>query len=284
MGTSHLLPFLLAAAVAAAPAPASAAPGDAPAWTLEAFRAAATASGRKMALAEAGFRAIRQRREKAILEAEAYLKGKFGQADARVMEAFRQVPREFFHFNYQTKISFADSAYEIPAKPWAVGYGSALSDYLGQLYMTQLAEPKSDQTVLEIGTGSGYQIALLSRLVKEAYSVEILEPLGQGVAQIFAPLGYQNVRTRVGDGYFGWPEVAGGFDLIIVTCAATFVPPDLLKQLKPGGKLIIPIGQPFKRGQFLYIYTKDAQGKVHSRKDMGVYFIPMKGAIEKSAP
>ena len=143
--------------------------------------------------------------------------------------------------------------------------------------MTQLCAPKKDYVVLEIGTGSGYQISLLSRMVKEAYSIEIIKPLGEKVSKIFAPLGYNNVHTKVGDGWYGWPEVQGGFDIIIVTCSAQSVPPPLLQQLKPGGKMVIPIGQPYKRGQFLYVYTKDPDGKVHSRKDMGVYFIPMTG-------
>ena len=122
----------------------------------------------------------------------------------------------------------------------------------------------------------------LSRIVKKAYSIEIIEPLGKAVSKIFAPLGYDNVETRVGDGYFGWPEVKDGFDVIIVTCAAQYAPPDLFKQLKPGGRMLIPIGQPFKRGQILYVYTKDAEGKVHSRKDVGVFFIPMTGAMMKN--
>ncbi len=88
----------------------------------------------------------------------------------------------------------------------------------------------------------------------------------------------------MGDGYFGWPEVKDGFDIIIVTCAATFAPPELFRQLKPGGRLIIPIGQPFKRGQVLFVYTKDAEGKIHSKRDVGVYFIPMTGAIQKNQP
>ena len=88
----------------------------------------------------------------------------------------------------------------------------------------------------------------------------------------------------MGDGYYGWPEVAGGFDIIIVTCAAQYAPPDLFAQMKPGGRMIIPIGQPFKRGQVLYVYTKDEQGKVHSRRDMGVFFIPMTGAMMKLPP
>ena len=124
--------------------------------------------------------------------------------------------------------------------------------------------------------------SLLSRIVAQAYSIEIIEPLGKAVGKIFAPLGYDNVHSRVGDGYFGWPEVEGGFDIIIVTCAAQYAPPDLFKQLKPGGRMLIPIGQPFKRGQFLYVYTKDADGKVHSRKDVGVFFIPMTGTMMKT--
>ena len=91
--------------------------------------------------------------------------------------------------------------------------------------MTQIARPKPSDVVLEIGTGSGYQVSILSRIVKQAYSIEIIEPLGRGVAKIFKPLGYNNIQTRVGDGFFGWPEVKGGFDIIIVTCVAQYVPP-----------------------------------------------------------
>ena len=104
--------------------------------------------------------------------------------------------------------------------------------------MTQVCKPKSDDVTLEIGTGSGFQSALLSRIVKRAYSIEIIEPLGKAVSKIFTPLGYTNVHTRVGDGYYGWPEVQGGFDIIIVTCAAKYAPPDLFKQMKPGGRLV----------------------------------------------
>jgi protein-L-isoaspartate(D-aspartate) O-methyltransferase len=148
--------------------------------------------------------------------------------------------------------------------------------------MTQIAKPKATDITLEIGTGSGFQIALLSRMVAQAYSIEIIEPLGRAVSRIFAPLGYDNVHTKVGDGYYGWPEVEGGFDIIIVTCAAQYAPPELFKQMKPGGRMIIPIGQPFKKGQILYVYTKDAEGKIHSRRDVGVYFIPMTGAMMKT--
>jgi protein-L-isoaspartate(D-aspartate) O-methyltransferase len=201
-----------------------------------------------------------------------------------VLAAFEAVPREYYHYSYSEHRATPGDAYEDTPKPWALGWGSALSDYLGQAYMTQICKPGPGESTLEIGTGSGFQSSLLSRIVAKSYSIEIIEPLGKAVGKIFAPLGYENVHTRVGDGYYGWPEVQGGFDIIIVTCAATFAPPDLFKQLKPGGRMIIPIGQPFKRGQVLYVYTKDAEGKIHSRRDIGVFFIPMTGAIQKNQP
>ncbi len=145
--------------------------------------------------------------------------------------------------------------------------------------MTQVAQPQPGDVTLEIGTGSGFQSALLSRIVRKAHTIEIIQPLGTAVDRIFRPLGYDNVEGRVGDGYYGWPEVKGGFDIIMVTCVAEYVPPALFQQLKPGGRLIIPIGQPFRRGQVLYIYTKDSAGKIHSRRDVGVFFIPMTGVI-----
>jgi protein-L-isoaspartate(D-aspartate) O-methyltransferase len=238
------------------------------------------ASGRETTISERSFDAIQARKPAAMRRIEAYLKSRFnGEADPAVLRAFETLPREYFHWNYQGNANGAANAYETEAKPWGIGYGSALSDYLGQAYMTQACAPKPEHVVLEIGTGSGYQSALLSRIVARQYSIEIINPLGTAVQRIFAPLGYGNVETRVGDGFFGWPEVQGGFDTIIVTCAAQYVPPALLQQIKPGGRLVIPIGQPFRRGQFLYIYTKDEDGRVRSRKDVGVYFIPMTGTM-----
>lgn len=239
------------------------------------------ASGRPTKISEAAFNAVQARKPAAMNRIRAYLTSRFGAADPRVLSAFEQIPREYYHYNYAQHASMASVAYEEGPKPWALGYGSALSDYLGQAYMTQAAKPGPNDVTLEVGTGSGFQSSLLSRIVKHAYSIEIIEPLGKGVGRIFAPLGYSNITTRIGDGYYGWPEVAGGFDIIMVTCVAQYVPPALFKQLKPGGRLIIPIGQPFKRGQVLYIYTKDAAGKVHSRRDVGVFFIPMTGAMQK---
>lgn len=269
-----------AATTLAAPFAASAA-GT---WTRTAFETAMRESGRPVSLTDAQFDAIQKRKPAAMRHIKSYLKERLGSADPAVMAAFEAVPREYFHYIYSEGRATPGDAYDDPPKPWALGYGSALSDYLGQAYMTQICQPKPEHTTLEIGTGSGFQSSLLSRIVRKAYSIEIIEPLGRGVGKIFAPLGYTNVQSKVGDGYYGWPEVKDGFDVIIVTCAATFAPPELFKQMKPGGRMIIPIGQPFKRGQVLYVYTKDEDGKIHSKRDVGVYFIPMTGAIQKARP
>ncbi len=223
-------------------------------WTRAAFTAAMEASGRPVSLTDAQFDAIQARKAPAMKSIADYLKMRLGHADPLVLAAFQALPREYYHYNYAEHRSTCGDAYDQPPKPWALGYGSALSDYLGQAYMTQVIAPKPGEISLEIGTA---------------------------VKKIFAPLGYDNITTRVGDGYYGWPEVQGGFDLIIVTCAAQYAPPALFAQLKPGGRMIIPIGQPFKQGQVLFVYHKDAAGKIHSRRDMGVFFIPMTGTMMK---
>ncbi len=256
-------------------APVSAGTG----WTRDAYERAMRESGRPIDITDAQFAAIQARRPAALKRIETYLTQRLGSADPAIMKAFGEVPREYYHYFYPDRRSQGGVAYEDDPKPWALGYGSALSDYLGQAYMSQVCQPKPGDVTLEIGTGSGFQSSLLSRIVKKSYSIEIIEPLGRAVGKVFAPLGYANVETRVGDGYFGWPEVKDGFDVIIVTCAAQYAPPDLFRQLKPGGRMLIPIGQPFKRGQILYVYTKDEDGKVRSRKDVGVFFIPMTGAM-----
>ena len=253
-------------------------PNGAP-WTRAAFESAMVKSGRHVSLTDAQFAAIQARRPVAMKAIADYLAMRFGAADPAVLAGFAAVPREYYHYNYAEDRSTCGDAYDSPAVPWPIGYGSALSDYLGQAYMTQVCKPRAGDVSLEIGTGSGFQSSVLSRIVASAYSIEIIEPLGNAVKKIFSPLGYNNITTKLGDGYYGWPGVKGGFDIIIVTCAAQYAPPALFAQLKPGGRMIIPIGQPFKRGQVLYVYRKDAQGKIHSRRDMGVFFIPMTGTM-----
>jgi protein-L-isoaspartate(D-aspartate) O-methyltransferase len=263
------------------PDPQAPAQGDS-GWTYKKYLKAFKKSGRSTRLTSQEFDKLKDRKEAMLQDIRRYLNRKFGWADPRVLKAFADLPREYFHYDYQGKEDFSASAYEYPPRTFALGWGSALSDYEGQAYMAQLADPHPKDRVLEIGTGSGFNISLLSRMVKDAYSIEIIQPLGRAVSNIFKPLGYTNVHTRVGDGYYGWKDV-GGFNIIMFTCVAQFVPPDLFTQLKPGGRIIIPIGQPFKHNQVLYVYRMDDRGRVHSKKYIPVYFIPMKGTMGVAA-
>lgn len=253
-----------------------------PSVSFEKLQKAFKESGRKVYLTKNDYNIIQKKRSYALKHIEQYLNRMFGKANPYVLKAFAEVPREYYHYYYGTNQSMIYSAYNIPAVPYPIGYGSALSDFLGQAMMTQIADPKPGEIALEIGTGSGFQISILSRIVKEAYSIEIIEPLGKAVSKIFKPINFNNVHTKVGDGFNGWPEVKGGFDIIMLTCVARYVPPPLLEQLKPGGRLIIPLGTPFRKNQTLYLYTKDKNGKVKSKSITGVYFIPMTGKILKS--
>jgi protein-L-isoaspartate(D-aspartate) O-methyltransferase len=253
-------------------------------WDYSVYQKAVTESGRVLgAVDERGFLAAQQRKQKVLDEIQAMLARDFGSADPAVMKAFMEVPREYFMYDYEGGRNLGAAAYELPAREWKIGYGSVLTDFVMQAYMTAKCRPKPTDVSLEIGTGSGFQSALLSRIVKQAYTVEIITALGDKVRTLYGPLGYTNVSTRVGDGFFGWPEVEGGFDIIIVTAQAPFVPPALLAQLKKGGRMIIPIGQPWKP-QFLYSFTKDAQGKVHTQRDVTTLFIPMTGEIQTPPP
>jgi protein-L-isoaspartate(D-aspartate) O-methyltransferase len=143
--------------------------------------------------------------------------------------------------------------------------------------MTELLEPKSEHHVLEIGTGSGYQAAILSSLVAQVYTIEIIEPLGKSARERLAALGYKNIEVRVGDGYHGWPEKAP-FDGIVVTAAANHIPPPLVEQLKPGGRMVIPVGNPFQV-QTLMLVTKGSKGQhdLQVRSLMPVAFVPLVG-------
>lgn len=252
-------------------------------WTYERYLELTQKTKRDMMMSREEFDAVQSRKKPAIAMAREFLHERAGKADERVLAAFGRVPREIFQYNYEREISFAQNAYESYGVAWPIGYGATISEYKLQCYMTQLCEPKPTDVVLEIGTGSGFQAALFSELVKDVYSIEIIEPLGNAVKNMLDLCGYTNIHLRVGDGFYGWPEVEGGFDIIMVTCAARYVPPALIQQLKVGGRLVIPVGPPGRGGQVLFIYEKDAQGKVRSRRDLSVIFVPMTGAIDKTS-
>jgi protein-L-isoaspartate(D-aspartate) O-methyltransferase len=148
--------------------------------------------------------------------------------------------------------------------------------------MTELVAPRSGYRVLEVGTGSGYQAAVLSELVAEVYTIEIVAPLGERARQLLAELGYENVRVRIGDGYRGWPDKAP-FDAIVVTAGADEVPPPLIEQLKPGGRMVIPVGATLSSQKLLLVTkAKDPPHAVERREVMEVAFVPLvRGSEDK---
>ena len=155
----------------------------------------------------------------------------------KVMEAMGRVPRHLF-----VPPDLEDMGYL--NRPLPIGYGQTISQPYIVALMTDLLEPEPGDVAFELGTGSSYQAAVLAELVAEVYTVEIVPPLAESAAERLEMLGYDNVTVRAGDGYFGWPERAP-FDIIVVTAAASHVPPPLIAQLKPGGRMVIPVGSPF---------------------------------------
>ena len=192
-----------------------------------------------------------------------------GIKDKRVIESVRTTPRHEFMPAKDRELAYFDMA--VP-----IGDGQTISPPFVVAYMTEQLEPQRTDKVLEIGTGSGYQAAILSPLVKEVYSIEIVKPLGERAARTLKRLGYKNVFTKVGDGYQGWPEHAP-FDKIIVTCSPEKVPPKLVEQLREGGRMIVPVGERYR--QTLYLFTKK-NGKLSSAALLPTLFVPMTGAAE----
>lgn len=188
--------------------------------------------------------------------------------DTRVLEAMRTVPRHRF-----VKPALRDRAYA--NRPLPIGYGQTISQPYIVAVMTDLLDLEADDAVLEIGTGSGYQAAILAQIVRRVYSVEIIPELAAEARARLRRLGYDNIETRVGDGYYGWKAHAP-FDAIVVTAAAGHVPPPLLEQLKPGGRMVIPVGSAFLTQQ-LVLVRKDADGHVHTRQVLPVAFVPLTG-------
>lgn len=198
---------------------------------------------------------------------EEHLKGR-GITNEAVLRAMRDVPRHEFVPEQLRDWAYRDG-------PLPIGEGQTISQPYIVAAMTELLGPEPDHVVFEVGTGSGYQAAVLGKIVSKVYTVEIVPELGERAADLLEELGYTNVVVRVGDGYAGWPEHAP-FDGIIVTCGAEQVPPPLIEQLKPGGVMVIPVG-PNNVSQELLVIEKNDDGTVSERPVMGVRFVPMTG-------
>ncbi len=209
-------------------------------------------------------------REKMVITIQAYAKTDIGFSgkngiSARVLEAMGQTKRHLFIPKRFRALAYAD-------RPVPIGHEQTISQPYIVAVMTDLAVVAKNHTVLEIGTGSGYQAAILARLARKVCTIEIVRPLGETAAKLLAELGLDNVSVRIGDGYKGWPD-CGPFDAVIVTAALGHVPPPLIEQLKVGGRLVMPVG-PAGASQQLTVMTKIAPGKTKTRKVGLVRFVP----------
>jgi protein-L-isoaspartate(D-aspartate) O-methyltransferase len=224
-----------------------------------------------MAAEEDAYAAQRRQLRTAIEQLAAATAGTTGRPrfSDRVMDAIDAVPRHRFVPASQVRSAYAN-------RPLPIGHGQTISQPYIVALMTELLEPKSGDIVLEVGTGSGYQAAVLAKLVSRVYTIEIVPPLAKSATLRLEQQGYGNVEVRLGDGYYGWRE-HGPFDGIIVTAAANAIPPPLIEQLKPGGRMLIPVGAPFS-AQELIVLTKDARGKVSTRSVLPVAFVPLTGS------
>ncbi|MCE9640663.1 MAG: protein-L-isoaspartate(D-aspartate) O-methyltransferase [Betaproteobacteria bacterium] len=202
----------------------------------------------------------------AALARETQSETKRGALDKRVLAAMEKVPRHRFVPDDVAPLAYAN-------RPLPIGNGQTISQPFIVALMTDLLDLKPADRVLEIGTGCGYQAAVLGELAREVYTIEIVEPLAKESATRLAALGYRNVSARSGDGYQGWAAHAP-FDAIIVTAGAPAVPPALIEQLKPGGKLVIPVG-PQWSGQQLLVIEKNADGGTTTRNLLAVRFVPL---------
>jgi protein-L-isoaspartate(D-aspartate) O-methyltransferase len=189
--------------------------------------------------------------------------------DPRVLAAMRKVPREEFVPLPLRNESYSDG-------PLPIGHDQTISQPYIVAFMTEQLRPKSSDRILEVGTGSGYQAAILAELVAEVYTIEIIEPLAKNAKALLERLGYRNVHVKVGDGYKGWPEHAS-FDVIIVTCAIDHVPDPLIAQLKEGGRMMIPVGESF--AQELYLFEKENE-ELKKTAVLPVVFVPMQRASD----
>jgi protein-L-isoaspartate(D-aspartate) O-methyltransferase len=191
-----------------------------------------------------------------------------GVKDRSVIEVMMAVPRHKFVSDNYLNRAYADS-------PLPIGYGQTISQPYIVAYMTEVLNLNKNSRVLEVGTGSGYQAAILSPIVKQVYTIEIIPELAKSAAARLKDLGYHNIEVAIGDGYYGWNKYAP-FDAIIVTAAAGHIPPPLIEQLKNNGRMVIPVGGSFLV-QNLILVTKDKDGNVTTRNLLPVRFVPLTG-------
>jgi len=224
---------------------------------------------------EAAFSDIRQKQRESMVEAiendvrETSLYLNRESLNEQVLEVLSRVPRHEF-------VPSDQKSYAYQNRPLPIGHGQTISQPYIVAIMTDLLKLQPRQRVLEIGTGSGYQAAILAELVNKVFTIEIIEPLGREASNRLQRLGYNNVETKLGDGYYGWEQQAP-FDAIVVTAAASHVPPPLMQQLKPGGRMIIPVGGRFSVQQLLLV-EKNSQGRIITRQILPVRFVPLTGS------
>lgn len=195
-------------------------------------------------------------------------------ADERVLDAMRQVPRHLFVPATAQRLAYAD-------RPLPIGHGQAISQPYIVALMTELLQVEPGDRILEIGTGSGYQAAVLTELTPYVFTIEIIKELGLSAQERHGELGYKTVKAKTGDGYYGWEE-HGPFDGIIVTCAAGHIPLPLITQLKPGGRMVIPVGEVYET-QYLIVVSKDKGGSVKTQRVLAVRFVPMTGKAQEGS-
>lgn len=193
-------------------------------------------------------------------------------SDPEVLEAMRAIPRHRFVPDEHKNAAYTD-------QPLPIGHGQTISQPYIVAYMTEQLKLDSGEKVLEIGTGSGYQAAVLSAITDNVYTIEIIEPLAETARKRFEELGLTSIKTKTGDGYYGW-EKYSPYDAIIVTAAAGHVPPPLIKQLKPGGRIVIPVGGVYQV-QTLMLIKKQEDGSVQSQQLLPVRFVPMTGRAQE---
>ena len=216
---------------------------------------------------------FRDRREqmRRLIEADVRLTSEYlkqSSLDRRVLDAMARVPRHEFVPPHVVEMAYQN-------RPLPIGHGQTISQPYIVAIMTDLLDIEPGQRILEVGTGSGYQAAVLAEIGTRVWSIEIIPALGQQAQARLQRLGYDKIEVRLGDGYYGWPEQAA-FDAIIVTAAASHIPPPLLQQLKPGGKMIIPVGSLFSTQQLILI-TRGENDEFITRQVLPVRFVPLTG-------